>query len=127
MNETQPLIVGVRFSKIGKVYHFDATKVADLRTGDSVVVETSRGWQLGNVAQVVQNPSLPPEGSWKPVDRRATPRDLLLRHIWQRKEGDVVIICKQRASELNLAGVKITAAEYSFDGARLAILYSSEN
>jgi cell fate regulator YaaT (PSP1 superfamily) len=127
MNETQPLIVGVRFSKIGKVYHFDATRVTDLRMGDSVVVETSRGWQLGQVAQIVDHPAPPPEGSWKQVDRRANPRDLLLRQIWQRKENDVVIICKQRASELYLQGVKITAAEYSFDGARLAILYSSEN
>ncbi len=127
MNETQPLIVGVRFSKIGKVYHFDASRLDSLRPGDLVIVETSRGWQLGQVAQVVEHPTLPPEGSWKSVDRRATPRDLLLRQIWHRKEGDVVLICKQRVGELNLSGVKITAAEYSFDGARLAILYSSEN
>jgi cell fate regulator YaaT (PSP1 superfamily) len=127
MTEKQPFIVGVRFSKIGKVYHFDASRLTDLRQGDSVIVETSRGWQLGQVAQVVEHPTPPPEGSWKPVNRGATPRDLLLRQIWHRKEGDVVLICKQRSSELGLAGVKITAAEYSFDGERLAILYSSEN
>ena len=52
MTETQPNIVGVRFSKIGKVYHFDAN-IIDIRIGDSVIVETSRGWQLGQVAQKV--------------------------------------------------------------------------
>jgi cell fate regulator YaaT (PSP1 superfamily) len=127
MIETQPYVVGVRFSKIGKVYHFDAGSLHDLRTGDSVIVETSRGWQLGQVAQVVQKPALPPEGTWKPVDRRATPRDLLLRQLWQRREADVVIICKQRASEIGLAGIKIIAAEYSFDGSRLSVMFSSEN
>ncbi len=126
MTETQPNIVGVRFSKIGKVYHFDAN-IIDIRIGDSVIVETSRGWQLGQVAQKVAEPELPPEGSWKPVDRRATPRDLLLRQIWQQRESEVVAICKQRAREIGLSYIKVIAAEYSFDGSRLAIMYSSEN
>lgn len=126
MTETQPNIVGVRFSKIGKVYHFEAN-ILDLRVGDSVIVETSRGWQLGQVAQKVTDPISPPEGSWKPIDRRATPRDLLLRQIWQQREAEVVAICKQRAKEIGLYGVKIIIAEYSFDGSRLAIMYSSEN
>lgn len=126
MTETQPNIVGVRFSKIGKVYHFDA-KMSDLRVGDSVIVETSRGWQLGQVAQKVADPVLPPEGSWKPVDRRATPRDLLLHQLWQQREAEVVAICKQRAKEIGLSIIKIISAEYSFDGSRLAIMYSSEN
>jgi cell fate regulator YaaT (PSP1 superfamily) len=126
MTETQPNIVGVRFSKIGKVYHFEASTI-DLRVGDSVIVETSRGWQLGQVAQMVTEPALPPEGSWKPVDRRATPRDLLLRQLWQQREAEVVAICKQRAKEIGLSTIKIIAAEYSFDGSRLAIMYGSEN
>ena len=127
MTERQPYIVGVRFSKIGKVYHFDASRYTDIRTGDSVIVETSRGWQLGQVAQVMEKPIQPMEGGWKQVDRKATPRDLLLRQVWHRKESDVVLICKQRAGDLNLMGIKIIAAEYSFDGSRLAIMFSSEN
>jgi cell fate regulator YaaT (PSP1 superfamily) len=126
MIESQPFVVAVRFSKVGKVYHFDASHLRDLRTGDSVIVETSRGWQLGQVAQIVEKPGPQPDGGWKVVDRRATPRDLLLRQLWQRKEADVVIICKQRAAEIGLSGIKVTAAEYSFDGSRLTILFSSE-
>ena len=126
MTETQPNIVGVRFSKIGKVYHFDANTI-DIRVGDSVIVETSRGWQLGQVAQKVSDPVLPPEGNWKPVDRLATPRDLLLRQVWQQRETEVVAICKERAKAIGLSNVKVISAEYSFDGSRLAIMYSSEN
>jgi cell fate regulator YaaT (PSP1 superfamily) len=127
MTDTQPFVVGVRFSKVGKIYHFDAGALKDLRQGDSVIVETSRGWQLGSIAQIVSEPTAAQDGGLKNIDRRATPRDLLLRQVWQRKEADVVIICKQRAAEINLVGIKIITAEYSFDGSRLAIMFASEN
>lgn len=123
---SEPFVVGVRFSQVGKIYHFDARNLPDLRVGDSVIVETSRGWQLGEIAQLINNPGVPPDGEWKPVDRRATPRDLLLRHSWKNREYEVVATCKARAKELNLRGVKIVASEYSFDGSRLAILFSTE-
>ncbi len=121
----QPLIIGVRFAPIGKVYHFDASSVPDLRPGEHVIVETTRGKQLGEVAAIIENPVKPPEG-WKPVERRATPRDLVLRRFWQQKEVAALIDCRERAAQLKLPGVKIVAAEYSFDGARLAIMFSTE-
>lgn len=121
----QPLIVGVRFAPIGKVYHFDASSVPDIRPGEHVIVETTRGKQLGEVTAIIENPVKPPEG-WKPVERRATPRDLVLRRIWQQKEIEALIDCRERAAQLKLPGVKIVAAEYSFDGARLAIMFSTE-
>ncbi len=122
---TQPSVVGVRFSKVGKVYHFSAANLGDVKIGDMVVVETSRGWQLGQVTQLVEKPESPPDG-WKSIDRRATPRDLLLRQMWQMKEADVVVACQARTTELRLSGVKIASAEYSFDGSRLMILFSTE-
>lgn len=122
----QPLIVGVRFQSIGKVYHFDASAIGDIQVGDRVIVETTRGRQLGEVTQLVEKPSPPPEGKWKPVERRATPRDLLLRQTWQRKEVEAMINCRQRAAELKLSGIKIVAAEFSFDGSRLTFMFSSE-
>jgi cell fate regulator YaaT (PSP1 superfamily) len=121
-----PYIVGIRFQKVGKIYHFDASSAPDLQTGDFAVVETSRGRQLGQVIQVIQDPSPPPEGPWKPIQRKATPQDLVLRQTWQQKEIEAMISCRAKASELKLAGVKIVSAEFSFDGARLAFLYSTE-
>jgi len=38
-----------------------------------------------------------------------------------------MINCRARASELKLEGVKIVAAEYNYDGARLAFLFSTES
>ena len=121
-----PLVIGLRFSKVGKVYHFDAANLTKVKVGDSVVVETSRGWQIGEVAQVVDNPGPSPEGGWKNVERMATPRDLLLRQLWQLREYDVIEACKKRAADIRVQNIKIVASEYTFDGARLTILYSSE-
>ena len=120
------LIVGICFQKVGKVYHFDASNFRDLKAGDYAVVDTSRGRQLGEVVQIVEDPQSPQEGSWKPIQRRATPRDLLMRQLWQQKELEAMINCRAKAAELKLKGVKIVAAEYSFDGSRLSFLYSTE-
>ena len=122
----QPNIVGIRFSKVGKVYHFDAAPVPDLLVGESVIVDTVRGRQIGEVIQRIENPPAPPEGTWKAVERRATPADLLLRQTWVQKQTEAMINCRARASELQLAGVKIISAEYSFDGSRLALMFSTE-
>lgn len=121
-----PNIVGIRFQNVGKVYHFDASNCQDIQVGDHAVVETSRGRQLGEVVEIVENPSAPPEGSWKLIQRKATPRDLVLRQIWQKKELEAVINCRAKTAELKIEGIKIVGAEFSFDGERLSLLYCSE-
>jgi cell fate regulator YaaT (PSP1 superfamily) len=121
-----PHIIGIRFQKVGKIYHFDASSEQDIIPGDFAVVETTRGRQLGQVIQILEEPAPPPEGSWKSILRKATPRDLVLRQTWQQKEVEAMINCRAKAAELNLAGVKIVAAEFSFDGLRLSFLYSTE-
>ncbi len=121
-----PYIVGIRFQKVGKIYHFDASNLPDLQIGDFAIVDTTRGRQLGEVVQIIENPPPPPDGVCKPVQRKATRRDLLIRQMWQRKEAEVVEVCRRKAVELNLVGVKIVSAEFSFDGSRLSIFYSTE-
>ena len=123
----QPFIVGIRFTPIGKIYHFDSSALNDIKVGEHVIVDTSRGQHLGEVIQILPEPPSPPDGGWKPVERRATPRDLLLRETWQAKQTEAMIECRARASELRLNGVKIIAAEYNYDGSRLTFLYSTES
>ena len=66
-----PLVVGVAFRPVTKVYYFDPAEYSDLAPGEKVVVETSRGRTLG---QVVLGPREVPEaeisGTLKPVVRR---------------------------------------------------------
>src|SRR5512143_3337240 len=122
-----PNIIGVRFTKVGKIYHFDTSAVPDVAIGEHVIVDTSRGKHQGEVVQVVKDAPEKPEGGWRPVERRATPRDLLLLQSWQSKQTEAMINCRARASELKLVGVKIVAAEYNYDGSRLAFLFSTES
>lgn len=122
-----PNIIGVRFTKIGKVYHFNSNAVPDVNIGEHVIVDTSRGKHLGEVVQLVQETPSQPEGGWKSVERRATPRDLLLQQSWQNKQTEAMINCRARASEIGLKEVKIVAAEYNYDGSRLAFLFSTES
>ena len=127
MTGSEKLVVGLRFSKIGRVYHFDTNGVLDIQVGDFAVVETSRGWQLGEVVQKLPASEVSGESEpRKPISRRATPRDLLLRQSWEKKENDVVAVANTKAAELGYAGLKIIAAEYSFDGAGLNVLFSTE-
>ena len=123
----QPNIIGVRFNKIGKIYHFDLTALPDVKAGEHVIVDTMRGKHLGEVVTILQEAPPSPEGGWKSVERRATPRDLLLQQYWQSKQTEAMINCRARAAELKLDGVKIVAAEYNYDGTRLAFLFSTES
>ena len=123
----QPNIIGVRFNKIGKVYHFNSAAVPDLGLGEHVIVDTSRGRHLGEVVQVLQEQPSRPEGGWKSVERRATPRDLLLQQSWQSKQTEAMINCRARAAELGLKEIKIVTAEYNYDGSRLAFLFSTDS
>jgi cell fate regulator YaaT (PSP1 superfamily) len=120
-------IIGVRFTKIGKIYHFDTSTVPDVGVGEHVIVDTSRGKHLGEVVQVVKEKPPRPDGGWRSVDRRATPRDLLLLQSWQSKQTEAMINCRSRASELGLAGVKIVTAEYNYNGTRLTFMFSTES
>ena len=120
-------IIGVRFTKIGKIYHFDSKTLPDVQKGEHVIVDTARGKHLGEVIQVLEEAPPQPEGGWKSVERRATPRDLLLQQSWQSKQTEAMINCRARASELRLREVKIVTAEYNYDGSRLAFLFSTES
>ncbi len=121
-------IIGVRFTRIGKIYHFDSAAIPGLNAGDHVIVDTSRGKHLGEVVQLLEEAPEKPEGGWKSVERRATPRDLLLQQSWRAKQTEAMITCRARASELGLlAAIKVIAAEYNYDGSRLAFLYSTES
>ncbi len=119
-------VVGVRFNELGKLYHFDASNVPDVKPGDYVIVSTSRGRELGQIVNQPEKPPKPSEGSWKKVERSATARELVMQRIWQKREQEALEACREEAEGLELKGVKIVKAEYSFDGSRLTFFYHIE-
>ncbi len=119
------IVVGVRFQSVGKVYHFDASRYPDLREGDFVIVTTSRGQQLGEVAVVGLLNDEEFQGPLKSIERRATGRDLAVRQRWEKKEQAALETARELNAELRLP-IKLVKADYSFDGKKLTFLYSAE-
>jgi cell fate regulator YaaT (PSP1 superfamily) len=115
-------IVGVRFMPVGKIYHFDATRLPDVRVDDWVVVTTARGKQMGQVAAINPPKHNAADGPLKSIERLATNRDLALRKYWETQEVGAMITGREKARELKLP-LKIIKAEYTFDGQRVAFLY----
>ncbi len=122
---TPEFVVGVRFHAVGKIYHFSASRYPDLREGDFVVVTTSRGQQVGQVATAGPLDSSQVNGRLKSVDRRATGRDMAIRKHWESKELEALITAREINAEVRLP-IKLIKAEYSFDGKQLTFLYSAE-
>jgi len=120
------LIVGIRFQKGGKTYHFDASSVPDIQEEDYVIVETSRGTQLGSVVSFLDD-TKKDNRNWKPILRAATPRDLVLRQIWEKKENKILEECREIAhDDQGLNEVKFVSAEFSLEGENLVLLYCYE-
>jgi cell fate regulator YaaT (PSP1 superfamily) len=122
-----PQVVGIRFKKACKIYYFSPGDVQDLKAGDQVVVETSRGYEVGRVTLPLHEVS---EGevagaSLKPVIRLATAEDLILREKYATREAVVLQRCRQKVVEYNLP-MKVVGAEYNFDGSSLVFFFTSE-
>jgi cell fate regulator YaaT (PSP1 superfamily) len=119
-------VAGIRFQRVGKLYHFDCAAFPSLSKGDWVVVETMRGRQMGEVAEFY--PPEPERTDYKPILRLATPRDLLLKQSWDDKGLATLIEIRELAAHLGgYESCKFLAAQYNFDGSMLTILYSSED
>ncbi len=119
----QRLLVGVRFQRAGKVFYYDATHIPDLQVGDWVIVESARGRQMAQVATL--KPPRDPQATYRPVERRATGRDMAMRHYYQTKELEAMIACRAESAALKLP-IKIVRAEYSVDGQTITFLYSTD-
>ena len=121
-----PLVVGVAFRPVTKVYYFDPAGHDDLSPGENVIVETSRGRTLG---QVVFTPRAVPEseisGMLKPVIRRAAAWDMVQYDQVVHREPEALGICRERAAALRM-DIKIINVEFSFDGSSAVVYFTSE-
>jgi cell fate regulator YaaT (PSP1 superfamily) len=121
-----PLVVGVRFKPVTKVYYFDPTPFEHFKLEDRVIVETSRGIELGTVAMATRHvPKSEIKSKLKRVVRPATPVDLLQAEHFKAQEAVALEKCNELVAELNIP-IKVLQAEYSFDGARLLFSFVSE-
>lgn len=118
-------IVGIRFKQAGKVYYFDATGIP-LEVNDYVVVDTSRGRELGRVVispeQVLFNDITE---TLKPVVRKAQDDDIEQAQQQRGKEVKALAEVKALVEKLNLP-MKPISAQYDLDGSHLTAFFTAE-
>lgn len=117
--------MGVRFHQASKIYYFNTAGI-DLELGDHVVVETSRGLELGNVV-VTANQALSSNISepLKPVVRKARDEDIKQEQKNQEKAIEALKLCRESVAKLNLP-MKLISAKYSLDRNHLTVFFSAE-
>lgn len=126
VHDQMSAIIGVRFQKLGKTYHFDAGSYAEtLKTGDFVMVTTTRGRQIGQVTGFVTGGSVT-ENERRTIDRPASAQDLLVQQSWKEREEETLVAVRERARALHIKGVRFHDATFGFDGTQLTILFSTE-
>ena len=117
-------IVGIRFKRAGRIYYFDPAGI-DLEVNDYVVVETSRGTEVGCVVispkQVLASDISRP---LKPVVRKAESKEVKRVQRFEDKERKALAECGELITELNLP-MKLLSAEYSLDGGHLIFFFSA--
>ncbi|HEX77268.1 MAG TPA: stage 0 sporulation family protein [Dehalococcoidia bacterium] len=119
-----PTIIGIRFKRAGKIYHFDPSGL-ELAPGDVVIVDTARGLELGRVVtapQDVQADQL--VEPLKPVVRRAEAEELEQVQELPAQEMAALEKCRQAVARFKLP-MKLLSAEYSFDRSRLTVFFSA--
>jgi cell fate regulator YaaT (PSP1 superfamily) len=120
-----PEISGVRFHQAGKVYYFDSKDIP-LEVNDDVVVETSRGHELGKVIispkQVIFSEITEP---LKSVIRKAQAEDMEKAQQQQKRATTAIAKCRELVEKLKLPMKPITA-QYNLDGSHLTIFFSAE-
>ena len=119
-------IIGVRFKRVGKIYYFDPDKY-DVKLGDKVIVETSRGVECGEVAMTdreVDEKEFPSQ--IKPIIRIATENDFKIIEKNKQKEKDAFKICEQKIAAHKLK-MNLIDVECTFDNNKLLFYFTAEN
>ncbi len=117
--------IGVQFASVGKHYHFSVPSGLDVQEGDFVVVNTSRGIQLGKVAQKNVEPRND-GGQILSVERIATADDHQAFEENKEKGQEAVKIINRFLKDNEYGEIKAVDAEYTLDRAKMTIYMTYE-
>ncbi len=119
-------IIGVRFKSVGKVYYFSPGGLK-INQGDSVIVETARGVECGEVVcgnkDVDDSEIVAP---LKPVIRIATEDDFKKIEQNKIKEKEAFDICLNKIQHYGL-NMSLVDVECTFDNSKLLFYFTSDN
>ena len=119
-------IVGVNFREAGKIYFFSPGE-SKFSVGEKVIVETSRGVELGTVKvanKIIDSGEI--ISPLKPVTRSATEADMQHYEKNRAAEEEAIAICQKKVEAHGL-GMKLVGAEYTFDNSKLIFYFTCES
>jgi Uncharacterized homolog of PSP1 len=120
-----PTAVGVAFKRVAKSYWFDPSGY-ELKDFDRVVVETTRGQEIGTVRVTARE--VPPDelqAPLKQVVRLADERDFEQEKRNLERAREARRHCGERIRSHGLP-MRLLQAEYNFDGSQITFYFSAE-
>jgi len=118
------MVIGVRFKRAGKVYYFDPGAL-EIKAGNSVVVETARGLEFG---EVITGPRDVPDAQLvtplRKVVRLATEQDIRTARENEENTRNAYGICQDKIAQHKLE-MKLVDVEYTFDKSRILFYFTA--
>jgi len=128
--ETGPMveIVGIRYKPVGKIYFFAPNDMI-YSVNDKVIVETSKGIELGYV--VISNKNISESKvvqPLKPVLRKATDEDTERAERNRKLAKETIKTANEKIKFYNLDSMKmkLVEAEYTFDNSKLTYYFTAD-
>ena len=118
-------VIGVRFKDVGKIYYFDPDGTL-LSIGESVIVETARGIECGQVA--MEERTLTDDEIVHPLKkimRKANEDDLKKVDKNKQKEKEAFEICLKKIEDHKLE-MKLVDVEYTFDNNKILFYFTAD-
>ena len=118
-------VTGIRFKEVGKIYYFDFDGL-QVKNGDHVIVETSRGIEYGTVViakkQGTDDEIVPP---LKKILRIANEKDEEAIKKNKEMEREAFQVCQEKIRSHNLE-MKLIDVEYTFDHNKVLFYFTAD-
>ena len=118
-------VISIKFKNRGKCYFFSPGELK-IKTGDKVIVETSKGLEIADCHSgnhmVDDNAVVQP---LRPVIRAATEDDLRVERLNKKREKEAFEICQKKIAEHGL-DMKLVDVECNFEGNKTMFFFTSD-
>lgn len=118
-------VVGVKLNGSGKIYYFDANE-KDIQVGNTVIVDTEKGLQYGQVVSNVPDDKVDNRIDYKKIIRKTTKADYK-RHLSNLEDAKKALVkCNELILEQKL-DMRVIDACYTFDREQLIFKFLADD
>ena len=120
-------LINVKLKKKKKVYLFKIDDDNDYKKGDTVLVETARGDQIGIIINDDDNviESDDEELKVRGIKRKLSLEEIQKLEILDKKADEAYFVCKKIVREI-LPEMNLVISEYTFDESKLIFYFTAE-